>query len=99
MIILLAKTIAIYVLLKNSNYLLIASAVVMARVQVIFIIYYGKYFPYDKGMGKEIIGKIPIITVFVTVLYSLPCIIFSIHAIIITVIISLIVFFIYKNAV
>jgi len=96
-LILLGKTIAIYVLLKNNNYLLIASAVVMARVQVIFIIYYGKYFHCEKGMGREIIGKIPFLTVFITTLYTLPCFIFSIHALIVAVIIAFIVFFIYKR--
>ncbi|MFA6076066.1 MAG: adenosylcobinamide-GDP ribazoletransferase [Negativicutes bacterium] len=72
--ILATKISALYILVGTHKYLEIFCAIVIARFMLVVLIKIGRYFPYEIGMGQEIIGKIPWLTLLVAFIYSAPCI-------------------------
>ncbi|HBM16532.1 MAG TPA: adenosylcobinamide-GDP ribazoletransferase [Lentisphaeria bacterium] len=88
-----AKICAIFILIRENEYWSIFSMIVIARFIMVFLIKIGQFYPFERGMGKEIIGKIPWLTVFVTFLYTAPCIFMNWDILITTIILILIVIY------
>ena len=81
-----AKISALFVLIRANEYIGIFCMIVIARFMMVFLIKIGRFYPFERGMGKEIIGKIPWLTVFITLIYTAPCIFSSWNTFIITII-------------
>lgn len=53
-----AKIAAVFILVSGKDYFAVFAVVVLARFIMIILIKFGRHFPYNIGMGQEIIGKI-----------------------------------------
>ena len=93
-----AKIAAVFVLVSYKDFFAIFAVVVLARFLMIVLIKFGRYFPYDIGMGKDIIGKIPYTTLIVTLIYTAPCFIFRKDIFITAIILLSMVLFLNKRA-
>jgi adenosylcobinamide-GDP ribazoletransferase len=71
-----AKITAVSILVSGKDYFAIFAVIVLARFLMVVLIKFGHYFPYDTGMGRDIIGKISYTTLTVTLIYTAPCFIF-----------------------
>lgn len=88
-----AKISAIFILVGKKEYLGIFCMIVIARFMMIVLIKIGRFYKFEKGMGREIIGRISWWTLLVTFLYSAPCIFMTLNIAIISAILLSIVFY------
>lgn len=93
-----AKTASLFILVSEKDYFSIFAVIVLARFFMIVLIKFGHYFPYDKGMGRDIIGKIPYSTLVITLIYVAPCFIFRKDIFITAIILLITVLFMNKRA-
>lgn len=87
------KISALFVLVREKEYLGIFCMIVIARFMMIVLIKIGRFYKFEKGMGREIIGRISWWTLLVTFLYSAPCIFISLKISIISAILLVIIFY------
>ncbi|MEI6054949.1 MAG: adenosylcobinamide-GDP ribazoletransferase [Lentisphaerota bacterium] len=88
-----AKISALFILVREKEYLGIFCMIVIARFIMIVLIKIGRFYKFDKGMGREIIGRISWLTLFIAFLYTAPCIFMSLKIAIITAILIVVVFY------
>ncbi len=89
-----SKISALFLLIKTNDYMGIFCIIVIARFMLVFLIKIGHYFPYEQGMGKEIIGKVSYVCILIAFIYTAPCIFFRTNILITTaVLIAVILYF------
>lgn len=88
-----AKISAIFILIGKKEYLGIFCMIVIARFMMVVLIKIGRFYKFEKGMGREIIGRISWWTVIVTFLYSAPCIFMNLKIAIISAILLVAIFY------
>ena len=92
------KIVAVFILVSEKDYYGVFAVVVLARFIMIILIKFGRHFPYDIGMGRDIIGKISYPTLIVALLYTAPCFIFRKDIFIAAIILIMMVLFLNKRS-
>jgi adenosylcobinamide-GDP ribazoletransferase len=93
-----AKIAAVFILVSERDYFAVFAVIVLARFLMIVLIKFGRYFPYDTGMGQDIIGKISYTTLIITLIYTAPCFIFRKDIFITAIILLAMVLFLNKRS-
>lgn len=97
-LLLVSKISAITVLVSYREYFAIFSMIVLARFFIVVLAKYGQYFQYEAGMGKEIIGRISYTTLLTALAFTMPCLVFRINILIISVLLFFAVLFLSKRS-